>query len=210
MFFSFFVCFIFVIIEFIESYKKNPQISDIYFRKLNKNYHIKDDIINYNRFKYVYKIKNHPLNEIKEEVLNFLKKKTSFYLVYNKCPLYYKNLCFKEILIRDTNETTSIKNNFYFSHDYLYIPQATSLFPYIYDLLKNNNKQNIQKCNDTIYVRNNPYSENTPNNNIDVNNNIEKKQDNYINKEIVENNNVHIINNSNILNKQRDNFLYYI
>lgn len=114
MFFSFFVCFIFVIIEFIESYKKNPQISDIYFRKLNKNYHIKDDIINYNRFKYVYKIKNHPLNEIKEEVLNFLKKKTSFYLVYNKCPLYYKNLCFKEILIRDTNETTSIKNNFYF------------------------------------------------------------------------------------------------
>lgn len=206
MFFSFFVCFIFVIIEFIESYKKNPQISDIYFRKLNKNYHIKDDIINYNRFKYVYKIKNHPLNEIKEEVLNFLKKKTSFYLVYNKCPLYYKNLCFKEILIRDTNETTSIKNNFYFSHDYLYIPQATSLFPYIYDLLKNNNKQNIQKCNDTIYVRNNPYSENTPNNNIDVNNNIEKKQDNYINKEIVENNNVHIINNSNILNKQRDNF----
>ncbi|SOS79874.1 phenylalanine--tRNA ligase [Plasmodium sp. gorilla clade G1] len=207
MFFSFFVCFIFVIIEFIESYKKSPQISDIYFRKLNKNYHIKDDIINYNRFKYVYKIKNHPLNEIKEEVLNFLKKKTSFYLVYNKCPLYYKNLCFKEILIRDTNETTSIKNNFYFSHDYLYIPQATSLFPYIYDLLKNNNKeQNIQKCNDTIYVRNNPYSENTPNNNIDVNNNIKKKQDDYINKEIVENNNVHIINNSNILNNQRDNF----
>ncbi|SOV80756.1 phenylalanine--tRNA ligase [Plasmodium reichenowi] len=207
MFFSFFICFIFVTIEFIESYKKNPQISDIYFRKLNKNYHIKDDIINYNRFKYVYKIKNHPLNEIKEEVLNFLKKKTSFYLVYNKCPLYYKNLCFKEILIRDTNETTSIKNNFYFSHDYLYIPQATSLFPYIYDLLKNNDKeQNIQKCNDTIYVRNNPYSENTPNNNIDVNKNIKKKQDNYINKEIVENNNVHIINNSNILNKQRDNF----
>ncbi|SOV79397.1 phenylalanine--tRNA ligase [Plasmodium sp. gorilla clade G3] len=207
MFFSFLICFIFVIIEFIESYKINPQISDIYFRKLDKNYHIKDDIINYNRFKYVYKIKNHPLNEIKEEVLNFLKKKTSFYLVYNKCPLYYKNLCFKEILIKDTNETTSIKNNFYFSHDYLYIPQATSLFPYIYDLLKNNKKEqnNIQKCNDTICVRNNPYSDNTPNN-VDVNKNIKKKQDDYINKDIIENNNVHIINNSDILNKQRDNF----
>ncbi|SPJ11517.1 phenylalanine--tRNA ligase [Plasmodium sp. DRC-Itaito] len=206
MFFSFFICFIFVIIEFIESYKKNPQISNIYFRKLDKNYHTKDDIINYNRFKYVYKIKNHPLNEIKEEILNFLKKKTSFYLVYNKCPLYYKNLCFKEILIKDTNETTSIKNNFYFSHDYLYIPQATSLFPYIYDLLKKNNKeQNIQKCNDIICVRNNTYSDNTPNN-VDVNKNIKKKQDYYINKDIIENNNVHIINNSNTLNKQRDNF----
>ncbi|SOV16502.1 phenylalanine--tRNA ligase [Plasmodium gaboni] len=208
MFFSFLICFIFVIIEFIESYKKIPQISDIYFRKLDKNYHIKDDIINYNRFKYVYKIKNHPLNEIKEEVLNFLKKKTSFYLVYNKCPLYYKDLCFKEILIKDTNETTSIKNNFYFSHDYLFIPQATSLFPYIYDLLKNNNTQqnNIQKYNDTINVRNYACNDNTANN-VDVNKNIKKKKkDDYINKDIIENNNVHIINNSNILNNESDNF----
>ncbi|KAI4835027.1 phenylalanine--tRNA ligase [Plasmodium brasilianum] len=119
------------------SSNKKPckHVSKIVLTKLNNKYRIKEDIINYNRFKYVYNIKNHPIHVVTESLVNFLKTRMPFCLVYNKCPLYDSNLCFKDILIKDKNDTTSLKNNFYFSSSYLYIPQATSLFPYIYELL---------------------------------------------------------------------------
>ncbi|CXJ24578.1 phenylalanine--tRNA ligase, putative [Plasmodium berghei] len=138
--------------KYIIAYRKKPQfINNIIISKLNKDYYIKDDIVNYARFKYVYNIKNHPIHNVTDQILQFLKTKNNFYAVYNKCPLYNSNTCFNDILIKNTNETTSLKNNFYFSDSYLYIPQATSLFPHIHQLINNYQKYstlNEDKNND--------------------------------------------------------------
>ncbi|GAW83696.1 phenylalanyl-tRNA synthetase alpha chain [Plasmodium gonderi] len=119
-------------------------VSKLVLSKLNNNYYVKDDIINYARFKYVYNIKNHPIHHVTREILKYLQSKSSFHVVYNKCPLYQRNICFNDILIKNTNDTTSYKNNFYFSDSLLYIPQATSLFPYIYSLIRD--EQKTGKC----------------------------------------------------------------
>ncbi|CAD2105501.1 phenylalanine--tRNA ligase, putative [Plasmodium vinckei brucechwatti] len=136
----------------ILTYRKKPQfINNIIISKLNKDYYIKDDIVNYGRFKYVYNIKNHPIHNVTDQILKFLKTKDNFYVVYNKCPLYNSNTCFNDILIKKTNETTSLKSNFYFSNSYLYIPQATSLFPHIHQLINNYqkySKENEAKLNE--------------------------------------------------------------
>ncbi|SCM25473.1 phenylalanine--tRNA ligase, putative [Plasmodium chabaudi adami] len=136
----------------IITYRKKPQfINNIIISKLNKDYYIKDDIVNYGRFKYVYNIKNHPIHNVTDQILKFLKTKDNFYVVYNKCPLYSSNTCFNDILIKKTNETTSLKSNFYFSDSYLYIPQATSLFPHIHQLINNYqtySKENEAKLNE--------------------------------------------------------------
>ncbi|SBT82652.1 phenylalanine--tRNA ligase, putative [Plasmodium ovale] len=136
--------------KYSDSYNNKfpQQITKVVICKLNNKYHIKDDIINYGRFKYVYNIKNHPIHNVTEEILKFLKKKNSFDLVYNRCPLYDNNLCFNDILIKNTNDTTSTKNNFYFSNSYIYLPQATSLFPYIYKLIID--KRNYQNVDNKI------------------------------------------------------------
>ncbi|CDU20837.1 phenylalanine--tRNA ligase, putative [Plasmodium yoelii] len=141
--------------KYIITYRKKPQfINNIIISKLNKDYYIKDDIVNYARFKYVYNIKNHPIHNVTDQILQFLKTKNNFYAVYNKCPLYNSNTCFNDILIRKTNETTSLKNNFYFSDSYLYIPQATSLFPHVHQLI--NNYQKYSKLNE---AKNNDHDE---------------------------------------------------
>ncbi|CRH02747.1 phenylalanine--tRNA ligase, putative [Plasmodium relictum] len=190
MYFFFCTFLIFVLIELSNNYK-NFHLSKIELIKLNNKYHIKDDIINYNRFKYVYNIKNHPIHDVTNEILNFLKKKISFYLVYNKCPLYDSNLCFNDILIKNTNETTSKKNNFYFSNSFLFIPQATSLFPFIYQLL--NNKELTKTENINIYEKTSNYS---------FQRSYEKKNIDIHNKKICKES-----NNKNI--KQENSDIYY-
>ncbi|KJP88746.1 hypothetical protein AK88_01627 [Plasmodium fragile] len=111
-------------------------ISKFTLSKLSNSYHVKNDIINYGRFKYVYTIKNHPIHHVTTKILDHLKRQSAFWVVYNKCPLYQRNLCFNDILIKNTNDTTSARNNFYFSDSLLYIPQATSLFPHVCHLLR--------------------------------------------------------------------------
>ncbi|CAI7723659.1 phenylalanine--tRNA ligase, putative [Plasmodium vivax] len=111
-------------------------ISKLTLSKLSNSYHVKNDIINYGRFKYVYTIKNHPIQDVTTRILDHLKRESSFWLVYSKCPLYPRKSCFDDILIKNTNDTTSARNNFYFSDSLLYIPQATSLFPHVCHLLR--------------------------------------------------------------------------
>ncbi|ANQ11067.1 Uncharacterized protein PCOAH_00053580 [Plasmodium coatneyi] len=125
-------------------------ISNFTLSKLSNSYHVKNDIINYGRFKYVYTIKNHPIHHVTTRILDHLKRESSFWVVYSKCPLYQKNLCFNDILIKNTNDTTSARNNFYFSDSLLYIPQATSLFPHVCHLLRGEQKgRHVPHCGGT-------------------------------------------------------------
>ncbi|GAB69148.1 phenylalanyl-tRNA synthetase alpha chain, partial [Plasmodium cynomolgi strain B] len=144
----FFVLHTFLIAAFLTQLRRcysglNPPhhcISNFTLSKLSNSYHVKNDIINYGRFKYVYTIKNHPIQHVTTRILDYLKRESSFWVVYNKCPLYQRNSCFNDILIKNTNDTTSVRNNFYFSDSLLYIPQATSLFPYVCHLLRGEQK----------------------------------------------------------------------
>lgn len=155
----FFALYTFLIAAFFTQLRRcysglNPPhhcISNFTLSKLsNSSYHVKNDIINYGRFKYVYTIKNHPIHHVTTRILDHLKRESSFWLVYNKCPLYQSNLCFNDILIKNTNDTTSVRNNFYFSDSLLYIPQATSLFPHVYHLLRGGQKgRHIPHCEET-------------------------------------------------------------